>query len=935
MESFSYLGNSETSAIEDLYRKYLQDPNNVDESWRNFFKGFDFARASYTNSTNALGNGYDKEFAVLNLIEDYRRRGHLFTRTNPVRARRKYAPTLDLDNYNLSENDLDTTFVAGNEIGLGAAKLRDIIGFLQQTYCQSIGVEYLYIRHPFIVKWLQCRMEIARNSAEFTSSEKKVFYNQLKEAVGFEQFIHKKFVGQKRFSLEGAEVTIPALNAVIDKGSDMGIEEFVIGMAHRGRLNVLTNVMKKPYEDVFSEFIAIDYDESVILGDVKYHLGYNSQVTTSNGKTVKLNLIPNPSHLEASGPVVQGLSRAKIRKDHNRDLKKLAPIILHGDAAIAAQGVVYETIQMSQLDGYKTGGTIHIVINNQVGFTTNYLEARSSTYCTDVAKVTLSPVFHVNGDDVEALIYTVKLALEFRQAFHRDVFIDILCYRRYGHNEGDEPRFTQPLLYKTISQHPNPRDIYSAKLIDQGIFAPDEPKALEKEFDTILDIKLEMAKSRHKIKIRQFLKDEWKGFRYAKGNDVFEPVKTSVSKNTIVRLAKQINDLPSEKLFFSKVHKIVEERRAMIEQNCLDWAMCELLAYATLLTEGHPVRLSGQDSERGTFAHRHAAFILEDSDKKYFPLKNLTGEKAPFHVFNSPLSEYAVLGFEYGYACAMPKGLTIWEAQFGDFHNVAQVIIDQYISSAEEKWGLMNGLTLLLPHGYEGQGPEHSSARIERFLTLCANNNIQVVVPSTPANLFHMLRRQIKRDFRLPLVVFTPKSMLRHPQCVSTLDDLSEGHFQEVIDDALVNSPNVKQIVFCYGKIYYELAERRAQLNAFDTAIVRVEQLYPFPAEQITRIIKKYPNASRRVWVQEEPENMGAWAFVHRIYKDFHLIPVCRPASGSPAAGLVEIHKVRQKKIIDKVFFTCICERKAGYCGMQCDHFHTSDLAIDVHEKNL
>ncbi len=935
MESFSYLGNSEIGSIEELYRQYLDNQDAVDESWRSFFKGFEFARTNYSSlhTETASSLEFDKEVKVLNLIEGYRRRGHLFTKTNPVRARRTYTPTLDLETYGLSETDSGTFFHSGKELGIGTSKLSDIVSFLKQTYCESIGAEFLYIRDPIVVQWLQNKMEKARNTPVFSAEEKKHFYEHLKIAVGFEQFIHKKFVGQKRFSLEGAEATIPALDAVIEHGSELGIEEFVIGMSHRGRLNVLTNIMQKPYEDIFREFVAIDYDEEVSLGDVKYHLGYDSIIFTDSGKEVKLNLVPNPSHLETVGPVVQGISRAKIRKDYDRNFDKLAPIMLHGDAAIASQGVVYETLQMSQLDGYTTGGTIHIIVNNQVGFTTNYLEARSSTYCTDIAKVTLSPVFHVNGDDVEALIYTVKLALEFRQKFHRDVFIDILCYRKYGHNEGDEPRFTQPLLYKAISQHPNPRDIYGAKLVEDGIFSPEEPKKLEKEFDDLLDQKLQFSKQFQKIKIRQFLKSDWKGFRYAKNGDVFQSIPTAVAKETLLKLAEQINFLPSDKNFFSKVHKIVDDRKEMIVLNRLDWALGELLAYATLMTEGYPVRLSGQDSERGTFAHRHAAFVMEDSDEKYFPLKKIEDKKAPFHVFNSPLNEYGVLGFEYGYASAMPFGLTIWEAQFGDFHNVAQVIIDQYISSAEEKWGLMNGLVMYLPHGYEGQGPEHSSGRIERFLTLCAKNNMQVVVPSTPASLFHLLRRQMLRDFRLPLVVFTPKSLLRHPKCVSSLEDFSKGQFQEVIDDAQVKVHEVKQVVCCYGKLYYELLERRESLNAFDTAIIRVEQLYPFPAEQVTKTIRKYKNSKRAIWAQEEPENMGAWSLVNRIYTEIDFLPICRPASGSPAAGLVEIHKMRQKKILDKVFRICNCERVDQYCNMQCDHFRTSDLAVDVQEK--
>jgi 2-oxoglutarate dehydrogenase E1 component len=929
MDGFTYLGNSEMGSIEEMWKTYRKNPEILEKSWRDFFKGFEFATKSYRPEVTSAME-FDKELRVLSLIENYRRRGHLFTKTNPVRVRRKYAPTLDLENFGLTEADLNIIFQAGKEIGLGPAKLSEIVDFLQQTYCQSIGVEYLYIRIPEIVDWLRQKMESVRNTHHFTVEEKKYFYHHLKEAVGFEQFIHKKFVGQKRFSLEGAETTIPALDAVIERGSELGIEEFVIGMAHRGRLNVLATILKKPYMNIFREFAAVDYDEEISLGDVKYHLGYDNTVITGKGKNVKLNLVPNPSHLETVGPVVQGIARAKIRKDYNRNFDKLAPIIIHGDAAIAAQGVVYETIQMSQLDGYKTGGTIHIVINNQVGFTTNYLDARSSTYCTDVAKVTLSPVFHVNGDDVEALSYTVQLAMEFRQRFHRDVFIDILCYRKYGHNEGDEPRFTQPLLYQAISQHPNPRDIYRAKLVEQGIFTPDEIDKFEKDFDNLLEQNLEESKKNLKIKIHRFLTEDWKDLRYACNDDVFKPAHTALLENTLRKLLKDLNTLPDDKKFFAKVYKIVGDRKEMVENNRLDWALGELLAYASLITEGFPVRLSGQDSERGTFAHRHAAFVVEDSDEKYFPLKNIQGRNASFHVFNSLLSEYSVLGFEYGYSMVMAGGLTIWEAQFGDFYNVAQVIIDQYLSSAEEKWGLMNGLTLFLPHGYEGQGPEHSSARIERFLTLCANNNMQVVVPSTPANHFHLLRRQMKRDFRLPLVVFTPKSLLRHAKCTSPLEEFSNGRFREVIDDTLADPKSAKQVVCCYGKLYYELMDRREELKAFDTVIIRVEQLYPFPAEELTKTIKQYANASRWVWAQEEPENMGAWSFVNHIYKEFPFIPICRPASGSPAAGLVEIHKLRQRKIMDKVFFKCNCERVLGYCGMQCDHYRTSDLAVDV-----
>lgn len=931
MSDLSFIGSSEPEYIDDLYQRYLNNPNDLDDSWRNFFKGFEFARINFASGKESAKN-LDKEFKVINLIEGYRRRGHLFTKTNPVRTRRKYTPTLDLENYDLSENDLETVFQAGQKIGIGPAKLKEIIANLQQTYCQSIGVEYLYIRDPLLIEWLENKMELSRNTPQFSAEEKMHFYHHLKMAVGFENFIHKKFVGQKRFSLEGAEVMIPALDAVIERGADLGIQEFVIGMAHRGRLNVLSNILKKPYENIFREFAAKEYDEKNALGDVKYHLGYNTEIESDNGKKILLNLVPNPSHLETVGPVVQGLSRAFVRQKYGRDFNKLAAIVIHGDAAIASQGVVYETIQMSQLNGYKTGGTIHIVINNQVGFTTNYLDARSSTYCTDIGKVTKSPIFHVNGDDVEALIYTIQLAMEFRQEFHQDVFIDILCYRKYGHNEGDEPRFTQPLLYSAIVKHPNPRDIYSKSLIEQGVLTQEEVKKAETEFDDLLNKNLEVALTGTKLKIVPFLKEIWKDIQYARNGDFFHEVKTGVQRTKLIELSNRVNHLPSDKKFFNKAVKIVEDRKQLIANNKADWAMAELLAYASLLTEGHPVRVSGQDTERGTFAHRHAAFVVEDSDEKYFPLKHIQDGQAPFHIFNSPLSEYGVLGFEYGYAMGVPNGLTIWEAQFGDFHNVAQVIIDQYISSAEEKWGLKNGLVLYLPHGFEGQGPEHSSARIERFLVLCAGNNMNLAIPTTSANLFHLLRRQIKRDFRVPLIVFTPKSLLRHPSVVSSLDELESGHFQEVIDDVTQEPEKINQVVCTFGKLYYELVDKRTELGANDTAIVRIEQLFPFPAEQLKALYKKYKNARRWIWAQDEPENMGAWSFVQRTFKDIPFILVSRPASGSPAAGLAEIHKQRLQKILDKVFHVCTCEKADGYCGMDCMEFRTSDLAVEVSE---
>ncbi|MEN6454982.1 MAG: 2-oxoglutarate dehydrogenase E1 component [Prolixibacteraceae bacterium] len=902
MDRFSQVGNQEIAAIDELYQDYLKDPERVDESWRNFFKGFELGRANFNVRQEGTENQINRELAILNLIDGYRLRGHLFTRTNPVRARRQYAPTLEIENFGLEKGDLGTIFQAGNNIGIGAATLRDIIAHLESTYCDSIGVEYAYLRDPAVIQWLRARMEGSKNSSVFTAEERKHIFYHLKVAVGFENFIHKKFVGQKRFSLEGAESLIPAMDAVIEQGADMGISEFVIGMAHRGRLNVLGNIMKKPYESIFKEFYGTEYEEGISLGDVKYHLGFENTIQSDNGQDIKLSLVPNPSHLEAVGPLVEGMARSRIDAVYNGDENRLAPILIHGDAAIAGQGVVYEVIQMSLLNGYRTGGTIHLVINNQVGFTTNYLDARSSTYCTDVAKVTRSPVFHVNGDDVEALIYTIRLAMEFRQKFHTDVFIDILCYRRYGHNEGDEPRFTQPSLYKAIANHKNPRDIYAEKLIRLGLMTQEEALNEIKDFDDFLGSKYKESEKIEKLKIRKFLVEEYRHYHKPSKVDLFARIDTGVPKDKLITLAGRINHVPEDKIFFNKVNRILSDRRMMIHDNKLDWAMAELLAYGSLLDEGHPVRISGQDSERGTFAHRHASFVVADMDEKYFPLKHLNPEQAPFHIYNSPLNEYGVMGFEYGYAMVQPNALTVWEAQFGDFSNVAQVIIDQYICSSEEKWGLMNNLVLFLPHGYEGQGPEHSSARIERFLTLAANQNMQIVMPTTPDNFFHVLRRHVKWETRLPLIIFTPKSLLRHPQVTCTLDELARGHFQEVIDDHLVKPAKVKQLVLTSGRLYYDLIRKRVESGDETTAIVRIEQLYPFPAAQVRTILKKYGQANRLIWAQDEPENMGSSGFICRMLPDVRFEVVSRPESGSPAGGLMKQHNLRLDNILTTIF---------------------------------
>jgi 2-oxoglutarate dehydrogenase E1 component len=900
MDKFSYLGNSDVNAIEELFIQYQKDPNAVDKTWQDFFKGFEFAKTDYSSTGGAIPENVSKEFKVISLINGYRQRGHLFTKTNPVRQRRSYEPTLDLENFGLSDKDLDVVFQAGNEIGLGAAKLKDIVAHLEQTYCQSIGAEYLYMREPKVVKWLQERMEKNRNTPAFTKEEKKVILKKLTQAVVFENYLHTKFVGQKRFSLEGGEAVIPAINALMEHGVNLGIEDYVIGMAHRGRLNVLTNIMNKTYKDVFTEFEGRPSEDSLFDGDVKYHMGYSSDQVSDGGKKVHISLTPNPSHLETSAAVVQGIVRSKIDNLHKGDNSKACPVILHGDAAVAGQGLVYELIQMSQLEAYKTGGTVHFVINNQVGFTTNFVDGRSSTYCTDVAKVVLSPVFHVNGDDVEALCFISKLAMEFRQTFHRDVFIDVLCYRKYGHNEGDEPRFTQPLLYKAIAAHPNPKDIYVKKLQSEQPDLATEAKEIETKFKAELDSNLDEAKKTEKAKITSFLEGNWKGVKMATDKDFDESPNTAIDEKTFLELAKQTTELPKDKKFFNKIQKVFEDRKAMITNDNYDWAMGELLAYASLMKEGFPVRFSGQDVERGTFSHRHAIVKLEDSEEEYTPLNSIDS-KAKLHIYNSLLSEYGVLGFEYGYAFAAPNTLTIWEAQFGDFFNGAQIIVDQYLTSAEYKWRRMNGLVVLLPHGYEGQGPEHSSARMERFLQACAENNMQIVNATTPAQQFHVIRRQLKRDFRKPLVCFTPKKLLRYPSCVSKLTDFTKNKFNEVLDDT-ADAKKVTRVAFCSGKVYYDLIERREKEGVDDIAFIRLEQLYPFPKKQVDAILKKYNKAKDFLFVQEEPENMGPWRFVDVNLRSLNLKYVGRDAAASPATGFAKRHAEENEEIMTSIF---------------------------------
>jgi len=908
MDNYSFLNAAHTAHFAALYDQYLQQPDSVEPSWRAFFQGFDFGveqNGSAATETTEIPEHLQNEFKVVKLIDGYRSRGHLFTKTNPVRDRRKYSPTLDIENFGLSEADLQTVFNAGEIMGIGPNTLETIIHHLKRIYCDSIGIEYMYIRNPEKVNWIQQRLNQNDNHPQFSVEQKKHILKKLNEAVSFENFLHTKYVGQKRFSLEGGESLIPALDAVVEAAANQGVEEFVMGMAHRGRLNTLTNIFGKSTKDIFSEFDGKDYEEVIFDGDVKYHLGWTSQRITDSGKKINMNIAPNPSHLETVGAVVEGITRAKLENKFNGDTHKVLPIIVHGDAAIAGQGLPYEIVQMAKLKGYGTGGTVHIVVNNQIGFTTNYLDARSSTYCTDVAKVTLSPVLHVNSDDVEAVVHATLFALDFRMRFGQDVFIDLLGYRKYGHNEGDEPRFTQPELYKAIAKHPNPRDIYAEILIQNGHIQPGHVKELETQYKEILENNLEDSRKIETTVITPFMEDEWKAFERVDEKEMLLPVDTSVTDKELNRVAEAITQLPENKKFLRKIERLVADRKAMyFEKDSLDWAMGELLAYGSLLQEGFHVRLSGQDVERGTFSHRHAVMKTENAEEEVVLLNHIKPEKqGHFRVYNSLLSEYGVLGFDYGYAMASPNTLTLWEAQFGDFSNGAQIMLDQYLSSAEDKWKLQNGIVLLLPHGYEGQGAEHSSARMERYLQLCAKDNMFVANCTTPANIFHLLRRQVKTNYRKPLVVFTPKSLLRHPKAVSTKKELTHGAFQPVIGDTTVAPDQVKTVVLCTGKFYYDLEQEREKRGRRDVALIRLEQLFPLPIAEIEKAINPFSQAEDWVWAQEEPRNMGAWSY---LLLQWEAAQKFRPASrryyGAPAAGSAVRFQRRHQEVIDYIF---------------------------------
>ncbi|MCB9295108.1 MAG: 2-oxoglutarate dehydrogenase E1 component [Lewinellaceae bacterium] len=921
MSDFSFIANAHPSYIESMYEKYQQDPALVEESWRAFFKGFDFAHSTNGHSGNGaaatatVSANLDREFKALALIKAFRNRGHLLSTTNPIRQRRDRRPNLNLDDFGLSEEDMNAVCVAGQEVGMKNATLREIIAHMKKVYCGNIGIEYHHIQDREKRRWIRDKIESANPEEAFglNHDKKRRILEKLNGAVVFEKFLHTKYIGQKRFSLEGGETAIVAIDGIINKGAEDKAEEVIIGMAHRGRLNVLANIMGKTYGQIFNEFEGTAVpDLSFGDGDVKYHLGFSSQVETPSGKTVHLKLTPNPSHLEAVNPVVEGFARAKADILYDSDYDRILPILIHGDAALAGQGIAYETVQMSQLEGYYTGGTIHFVINNQIGFTTDFDDARSSTYSTGVANVVQAPVFHVNGDDPEAVLWAAEFAVEYRQKFNNDVFIDMVCYRRHGHNEGDDPQFTQPEMYKIIKNHPNPREIYNKKLIERGEVDKELAEEMEESFWNDLQQRLDEVRENPLPYEYQEPEQAWRALnKVTTPEDFEESPETGIERERLDKLIEHLMTIPEGFRPLSKINRLLKGKEKQLENKQLDWAMGELIAYGSILLEGHNVRMSGQDVRRGTFSHRHAVLRDAKTYEPYNRINHIQEEQGKFLIYNSLLSEFGVLGFEYGYSLASPDTLVIWEAQFGDFYNGAQTIVDQFITAGESKWRRMSGLVMLLPHGYEGQGPEHSSARLERFLQSCAEFNMTVANITTPANFFHLMRRQLARPFRKPLVVMSPKSLLRHPECISGVADFETGtRFQEVYDDPDVgprSGKKIERLLLCTGKVYYDLLEKKRNDKREDVAIVRVEQLYPLPAKQLRAAFERYPNA-RAIWVQEEPSNMGAWQYMHSIFVnkelglDVNLEYVARKSSASPATGFKKIHDQQQERIVRQAF---------------------------------
>lgn len=907
MDKYSYIANAHGSAVDEMYESFKHDPDSVDVSWRRFFEGYEFNLTTFGSNVEkagvAAGGLSEKELRVSALIHAYRTRGHLQSKTNPVRKRKERYAILELKDFGLSETDLDTEFEVGNSIGIGRAPLKKIVEALKKIYESGVGFEYMYIRRVEILEWFKKKSEYEALNHNPSSEEKRRILTKLNEAVIFENFLHTKYLGQKRFSLEGGETTIAALDAMINIGAELGVEEVMIGMAHRGRLNVLANIMGKTYEQIFNEFEgSATPDQTMGDGDVKYHTGYSSEVVTPSGKRVNLKLAPNPSHLEAVNPVVEGFLRAKIDRMYDGDNSKVLPILIHGDAAVAGQGIVYEVTQMSKLDGYTTGGTIHFVINNQVGFTTDFGDARSSIYCTDIAKIIDAPQLHVNGDNPEAVVFCVKLAIEYRQRFKKDIFVDMVCYRRHGHNESDEPKFTQPSLYNLISKHPNPREVYSKTLIERGDIDAGLAESMDKEFKGMLQDRLNLVKQNSLPYNYQDVEREWKELRISRPGDFDASPNTSISQETIDKIGKALSKIPDGFKPLKQIDKVLKQRHEMFfEKKVLNWASAELLAYGSLLLEKKIVRVTGQDTQRGTFSHRHAVLRDMNTNEPYNSLDHVEEGQEEFRIFNSLLSEYGAMGFEFGYAMANPTALVVWEAQFGDFANGAQVMIDQFISCSYTKWRRMNGLVLLLPHGYEGQGPEHSNARPERYLQLASGNNMYICNLTRPANFFHMMRRQLAMPFRMPCIVMSPKSMFRHPLVVSPIEDFTNGKFEEVIGDDYVVASKVKKVLLCTGKVYFDLLERQQKDKRKDVAVIRLEQLHPFPKKQILAELEKY-KVDEVHWVQEEPENMGAWSFMLRVFREVKKQVISRKAAASPATGYAKVHKQQQEQIIEQAF---------------------------------
>jgi 2-oxoglutarate dehydrogenase E1 component len=914
MKDFSYITNSHPAFIEGLYQQFLTDPASVDPDIIKFFEGFDFALqngtaapaqgASAPSSVSNLSSDWANEIKVYRLILGYRNKGHLIATTNPIRTRKDRGANLDLSCFELTEADLDKTFQVGSIIGLGATTLKNILTHLQKTYAHSLGIEFKYISDQKVIDWLTDEFE-NKFAQPIPLNQKKHILEKLNQGVIFEKFLHTKYIGQKRFSLEGGESTIAALDAIINTAAEHGVEEVVIGMAHRGRLNVLANIMGKTYEEIFSEFEGTAVlDQTMGSGDVKYHMGFSSEVTTFSNKKVNLKLMPNPSHLEAVDPVVLGFARAKSDVLYNSDVSKILPILIHGDASVAGQGIVYEILQMCQLNGYKTGGTIHFVINNQIGFTTDFDDARSANYCTSIAAMIQAPVIHVNGDDAEAVVKAVQIATTYRQLFKNDIFIDMVCYRKHGHNEGDDPKYTQPQLYSLIEQHKNPRETYAEFLLQNGEASAQElAKEMEKKFWSDLQARLDEVKQ-HPLPYKyQAPELAWKAMRKATNEDFISSPDTSITADKAKSIFDALMKWPSSFTPLKKVDKLIQEKIKLYEtEKKIDWATGELMAYASLLAEGKTVRMSGQDVKRGTFSHRHAVLVDENTNEQFNRLNHVAEGQQPFRIYNSLLSEYGVLGFEYGYALANVDALVVWEAQFGDFSNGAQTIIDQFIAAGEQKWQRQNGVVMLLPHGYEGQGPEHSSARLERYLQLCAEHNMIITNVTTAANLFHALRRQLTWSFRKPMINFSPKANLRSPATFSPMSDLTKGGFKEVIDDTFVQKvEDVKKVLFCSGKIYYEMAERQKTEQRTDIAIVRLEQLYPLPVQQITALHQKYGKAIW-FWVQEEPLNMGAASFLQMNLKGIKYGVISRQASAATATGYAKVHAKEQNEIITTAF---------------------------------